>query len=155
MNDTVELQRERLRELLAQAGLRNTCQRRDVYEFLINTSTHPTARQIYDNLKPNHPTLSLATVYNTLDLLVGAGLVATLGEIGDNQVHFDGDINAHINLACTECFKIVDYQNDQADSMDAVVEKSGFVIHRSRVVYYGICPECQLKLNQKNQGDFH
>lgn len=155
MNSTVETQLEKFQELLEKNGLRNTSQRRDVFDFLINTHTHPTARQIFDSLKPNHPTLSLATVYNTLDLLVGAGLITALGELGDNQVHFDGDPEAHINLACTECFKIVDYQNDKADAMYSVVEKSGFIIHGSRVVYYGICPECQLKINQKKQGDLH
>jgi Fur family peroxide stress response transcriptional regulator len=155
MVNTVESQREKFQALLENHGLRNTSQRRDIHEYLIQTSSHPTARQIFDHLKPSHPTLSLATVYNTLDLLVGAGLISALGEIGDNQVHFDGDTTAHINLACTECLKIVDLPNQKAESINSLVEKSGFAIHGSRVVYYGICPECQLKNNQKIKGDLH
>ena len=153
MNSKVENRKKKLQALFERKGLRNTSQRRDVYEYLISTSSHPTARQIYDQLKPNHPTLSLATVYNTLDLLVGAGLITTLGDIGDNQVHFDSDTTAHINLACTECFKIVDMSCERPDSTDDIVEKSVFSIHGSRVVYYGLCPECQLKQNQKIKGD--
>lgn len=143
---------DELQTLFESLGLRNTQQRRDVYHFLINTPTHPTARQIYDQLKPDHPSLSLATVYNTLDLLVGAGLITALGEIGDNQVHFDGDTSAHINLACTECFKIVDFPNENAESFSAIIEKSGFAIHGSRVVYYGLCPECQTSTNHNQKG---
>jgi len=95
----MEMQRERLQALFEKNGLRNTSQRQTIYEYLIQTDCHPTAKQIYDHLKPGHPSLSLATVYNTLDLLVGAGLITALGEIGDNQVHYDGntrfDRNCH------------------------------------------------------------
>jgi len=152
VDNTFTSKQDKLQALFKKNGLRNTTQRRDVYEYLIKTSSHPTARQIFDQLKPDHPTLSLATVYNTLDLLVGAGLINALGEIGDNQVHFDGDTNAHINLACTECHKITDMPDEKTDFTNSLIEKSGFIVHGSRVVYYGICPECQLKHNQKTKG---
>lgn len=155
MNNTLFSKQDKLQALFEKNGLRNTTQRRDVYAYLINTSSHPTARQIFDQLKPDHPTLSLATVYNTLDLLVGAGLITALGEIGDNQVHFDGDTSSHVNLACTECFKMVDVPNEKADSVNSAIEESGFSIHGSRIVYYGICPDCQLKHNQKTKGELH
>lgn len=155
MLNNPDTQDDKLQTLFEENGLRNTSQRRDVYNYIINTSTHPTARQIFDQLKPDHPSLSLATVYNTLDLLVGAGLITALGEIGDNQVHFDGDTTAHINLACTECFKIVDIPNRNAAPLTSQIEDTGFAIHGSRVVFYGICPECQLKHNHQQKGAIH
>lgn len=148
MEQRMEMQRERLQALFEKNGLRNTSQRQTIYEYLIQTDCHPTAKQIYDHLKPGHPSLSLATAYNTLDLLVGAGLITALGEIGDNQVHYDGNTSTHINLACTQCFKILDMPDDTADSIETVIEKSGFDIHGSRIMYYGICPDCQPKQTQ-------
>ncbi len=151
MNKMTEIQEDKLLALFAKSGLRNTSQRRDIYQYLISTPTHPTAKQIFEQLKPNHPTLSLATVYNTLDLLVGAGLITTLGEIGDNQVHFDGETGAHINIACTVCYKIVDLPIEDSGLFDSQIQNSGYLIHGSRVVYYGTCPDCQLKHNQKSK----
>lgn len=142
-----EIQEDKLLALFEKNGLRNTSQRRDIYQYLINTPNHPTAKQIFEHLKPDHPTLSLATVYNTLDLLVGAGLITTLGEIGDNQVHFDGETTAHINIACTVCYKIVDLPIEDSNLINSHVENSGYLIHGSRVVFYGICPVCQLNHN--------
>ena len=147
MNKMTEIQEDKLLALFEKNGLRNTSQRRDIYQYLINTPNHPTAKQIFEYLKPDHPTLSLATVYNTLDLLVGAGLITTLGEIGDNQVHFDGETTAHINIACTVCYKIVDLPIEDSSPISSQIENSGYLIHGSRVVYYGICPVCQLNHN--------
>lgn len=155
MINTSQSKQDKLQALFEKNGLRNTSQRRDVYEYLIKTSSHPTARQIFEQLKPDHPTLSLATVYNTLDLLVGAGLINALGEIGDNQVHFDGDTSSHANLACTECFKIVDVPEEKTVAVNSAIKETGFSIYGSRVVYYGICPECQLKHNQEIKGASH
>lgn len=146
--------KDELQKLFEKEGLRNTSQRRAVYDYLCQTDSHPTARQIYQKLKPDHPTLSLATVYNTLDLLVGAGLVSDLGEIGDNQVHFDSNLTSHINLACTQCHKIVDVPTLNINHLESAIQGSGFKIHGSRIVYYGVCPNCQLKSNQNKQGDF-
>ncbi len=147
MNKIAGFHEDKLLALFAKSGLRNTAQRRDIYQYLISTSNHPTAKQIFEQLKPNHPTLSLATVYNTLDLLVGAGLITTLGEIGDNQVHFDGETAAHINIACTVCYKIIDLPIEDSGFLHSHIENLGYLIHGSRVVYYGICPVCQLNNN--------
>lgn len=144
---------DQLQKLFEKEGLRSTSQRRAVFDYLNHTTTHPTARQIYQHLKPDHPSLSLATVYNTLDLLVGAGLVTDLGEVGDNQVHFDSNLHSHINLACTICHQIEDVPLLIPDQLESAIHKSGFKIHGSRIVYYGVCPECQQKSNQNNQGE--
>ena len=71
--------KDELQKLFEKEGLRNTSQRRAVYDYLCQTDSHPTARQIYQKLKPDHPTLSLATVYNTLDLLVALRHMPYLG----------------------------------------------------------------------------
>jgi Fur family peroxide stress response transcriptional regulator len=117
--------------------------------MLIKSHAHPTANDIYLELKEKFPSLSLATIYNTLDVLVGIGMVNALGSIGDDKVHFDADITPHINLACVRCHKIVDAtSNFIAQLNDEINKNSGFELFGSRILYYGHCPECQKELTQ-------
>jgi Fur family peroxide stress response transcriptional regulator len=135
---------ETLTTSLKQAGLRITPQRIAICKLLAETDTHPTATMLYDNIHEQFPTLSLATVYNTLDALVGLGVINVLGPVGDSRVHFDADIEPHINLACTVCHKIVDVPSEQVASLQAEVsQSSGYELKGARIMYYGLCPDCQ------------
>ena len=95
-------------DVLHKAGLRVTPQRLAICEYLVTSDSHPTANDVFLQLKDQFPSLSLATIYNTLDVLVGMGIVNALGSAGDNNVHFDSNVSPHINLACVQCHKIVD-----------------------------------------------
>ncbi len=138
-------QREaRFLNALQAAGLRLTAQRRAICHYLAHTDSHPTAQQIYEALKPQFPSLSLATVYNTLDVLVRLGLVYALGGAGDRAVHYETNTEPHINLACLMCHRVVDLPMPEVGAWESrVAEASGFRILGARLVYYGICPECQ------------
>lgn len=137
-----------LTEVLHKSGMRLTPQRIAICELLTNTDDHPTAQEIYERLKTQYPSLSLATVYNTLDMLVGVGLVNALGSIGDDTVHFDGNTTPHINLACQECHRIFDVESECVSELNSeIVHKSGFDIRGSRILYFGICPDCRKGFN--------
>lgn len=130
--------------LLRQAGLRLTPQRIAVCQYLSETQTHPTAQQIYAQLKPEHPSLSLATIYNTLEALVELGAINALGSAGDDAVHYDADIEPHVNLACVSCHKIIDLPSEHVHTLDQeIANVSGYDLLGARVMYYGMCPECQ------------
>jgi Fur family peroxide stress response transcriptional regulator len=89
------------------------------------------------------------TVYNTLNKLVEVGVVTDIGRIGDGFAHFDADTSAHINLACTSCKEIVDIETEVSGILGAEVEgRSGYHIKGSRLLYFGVCPDCQNSLNQ-------
>jgi Fur family peroxide stress response transcriptional regulator len=114
--------------------------------LLVNTDQHPTASMIYEELKPHFSSLSLATVYNTLDTLVGLGVVNALGHAGDDTVHYDADTEPHVNLACLSCSKIVDIPSKHVTHLDAeITAASGYKLLGARLLYYGLCPECQKK----------
>jgi Fur family peroxide stress response transcriptional regulator len=131
-------------DVLHQAGLRATPQRIAICEFMAGTDSHPTSNDIYEQLKIHYPSLSFATIYNTLDVLVGMGFVNVLGSIGDDKVHFDSNTSPHVNLACIKCHKIVDMQSDIVGQLDSEInQKSGYRVLGTRVLYYGICPQCQ------------
>ena len=90
---------ETLTTALRQAGMRITPQRIAICKLLVETDTHPTAAAIYNKIRTQYPSLSLTTVYNTLDTLADLGAVHVLGHAGDDTVHYDADTTPHVNLA--------------------------------------------------------
>ena len=131
---------------LQQAGMRITPQRTAICELLTVSEEHPTAAMIYDDLKPRFPSMSLATVYNTLDALVEIGAINVLGQAGDDTVHYDADTEPHVNLACLSCNKIIDIPSEHVSHLDAeITAASGYKLLGARVLYYGLCPDCQHK----------
>jgi Fur family peroxide stress response transcriptional regulator len=137
---------EFLTTTLKQAGMRLTPQRVAICKLLSESNDHPTAGEIYNQLRTQYPSLSLMTVYNTLNTLVNLGLVNELGRIADDQVHYDGNITPHINLACISCHKIMDITSNHISNLDKEISiSSGYKLLGVRMMYYGLCPDC---LNQ-------
>lgn len=129
---------------LHSAGLRITPQRLAICEFLAGSDKHPTAQQIFDELKPRFPSLSLATVYNTLEMLVNQGCINSLGNAGDAQMHYDAHTEPHVNVACVSCHEITDFPSACVEELEKeLAEHSGYNLLGSRVLYYGICAACQ------------
>jgi len=134
----------RLIETLRQAQLRLTPQRLAICRFLAGTDSHPTAQDVYRSLKPDFPSLSLATVYNTLEALVALGAIHVLGNAGDDATHYDANTDPHINLMCIHCHRIVDLPSQTVATLEEeAATQSGFRILGARVIYYGVCPDCQ------------
>ncbi len=132
-----------LAQTLKNANMRLTPQRLAICQLLTESDTHPTAAQIYQSLKPRFPSLSLATIYNTLETLVSLGAINVLGHAGDDQVHYDADIHPHLNLACISCHKIVDISSEHVHDMGSeIASASGYKLLGARLLYYGLCPEC-------------
>jgi Fur family peroxide stress response transcriptional regulator len=131
---------------LQQAGMRITPQRTAICELLTASEEHPTAAMIYEDLKQHFPSMSLATIYNTLEALVEIGAINVLGQVGDDTVHYDADTEPHVNLACLSCNKIVDIPSEHVTHLDAeITAASGYKLFGARVLYYGLCPDCQAK----------
>ena len=137
---------QRLMDTLKEAGMRLTHQRRVICDYLAGTEEHPTAAMIYEALKPELPSLSLMTVYNTLNTLAELGAIQVIGQAGDDTVHYDADLEPHINLICNDCQRILDYPSPHIKNLEQAIDaSSGFRIQGARVVFYGLCPECQAK----------
>ncbi|NLF66357.1 MAG: transcriptional repressor [Chloroflexi bacterium] len=133
-----------LAKRLRESGLRLTPQRLAIYEELVSRDDHPTAQRLHLDLAQRFPSLSPATVYNTLEVLVERGLVHELGEAGDSAIHYDGDVEPHLNLVCTRCHRIDDLHDPAlAGLYDGLAEQSGYQIRGARLVFYGLCPACQ------------
>ncbi len=128
---------------LRAAGLRATPQRLAIYRALLTSDTHPTAQALFEQLQPVFPSLSQATVYNTLQALVARGLIQEIGEAGDGAIHYDADLRPHVNLICTRCHRIDDLHDVPLGDAAQIAAKSGYQVHGMRIAYYGLCPRCQ------------
>ncbi len=137
-----------LRQQLKKAGLRVTPQRVAIMQTLCGSKEHPTATKIYEEIQRQHPNLAMGTVYYTLERLVESGVVTSLGTVGDDQVHYDGDTTFHSHLACLACQKIIDVQSPDLAAVPAKIKTdTGFKVTGACFVYYGLCPDCQRKNN--------
>src|SRR5262245_59634308 len=87
---------------LRAAGLKLTPQRLAIVRELAADPTHPTAQELFDRLRPSLPTMSFATVYNTLDALASAGLCAALS-LSPGASRFDPNMKPHHHAVCDRC----------------------------------------------------
>jgi len=137
---------DKLISTLRRSGMRITPQRQAICAYLGASDDHPTAAMIYEALKPEMPSLSLMTVYNTLNALVDLGAIQALGPAGDDTVHYDADTEPHVNLICVSCQKIVDLYSEQLHVLRQEIDAgSGYRLLGERVLFYGLCPVCQKK----------
>ena len=133
-----------LRDLEAK-GVKLTAQRRAVVRVFAADESHPTAQELYERLRREFPSMSFATVYNTLDALTGVGLSSTL-RLG-NAARFDPNTEPHHHAVCDRCGRIVDIPastlSPTASSVSAVREHApGFDVRSVERVYRGLCAQC-------------
>jgi Fur family transcriptional regulator, peroxide stress response regulator len=134
----------RLLTQLEASDRRVTPQRIAVCEALLLCSGHPTAAEIYEAVRKAHPTISQATVYNTLTMLEELGLIHTLHLLGDDHAHYDLGVEAHVNAVCTRCGRITDIHTDTLEALlGLVAARSGYRLSPSEaVIVYGLCVDC-------------
>ena len=123
-------------------GLKLTPQRLAIVEALVKISPlHPTASLIYQEAGKKFRGLSLSTVYAALSELSKRGIIKML-EFDRMENRFEGNIEAHINLVCKGCNKIIDYPLPIFIDPKEVVKKASFLITDTRLEYYGYCQDC-------------
>lgn len=89
------------RDVFADHSLRCTRQRVEVYRALAATKSHPTADELHRTIQECCPGISLATVYNTLEALCGAGLTRKIAA-GDGPARYDADVSDHLHVVTRE-----------------------------------------------------
>jgi Fur family peroxide stress response transcriptional regulator len=137
----------RFNELLTRLREREhrlTPQRVALLRLLAASEEHPSASQLYDQLKKQFPTTSPATVYKTLNLLQEMDEVLELG-FSDDDNRYDGNKPyPHPHLICVRCRKIVDPNISLTQNLiQQVAQLSGYRIVSHRLDLYGLCPACQ------------
>jgi Fur family peroxide stress response transcriptional regulator len=105
-----------LKEQLTHHRLKATSQRLVIYQSLLKNDDHPSAENIYDLIRVKHPSISLATVYKTMDALVAAGLAKKV-KTGDDLLRFDAKTGNHSHLYCSNTNQIIDFEDEELQAM--------------------------------------
>src|SRR5215471_14936160 len=131
---------------LRAAGLKLTPQRLAIVRELAADPTHPTAQELFDRLRPALPTMSFATVYNTLDALASAGLCEALS-LAPGASRFDPNMDAHHHAVCDACGLVRDVplgalQASGPPSQVVLDAAPGFQVRAVERIYRGLCAAC-------------
>ncbi|MDF1537787.1 MAG: Fur family transcriptional regulator [Candidatus Thorarchaeota archaeon] len=131
--------------ILRERGYRVTPQRLKIYNALWNAGSHPTVIEVHQRAIKEDPTISKATVYKTLQLFTEIGLAVEMG-FRDESTRYDPEVDGHINLICTQCGSVEDYDGIDLSSIKNGVEKGmKFKIFAHRFEVHGLCSKCQAK----------
>jgi Fur family peroxide stress response transcriptional regulator len=129
-------------EALRSKGYKATPQRIAICRIALNSRDHPSAQAVYCEVKKIHPTVSLATVYKTLEVLRDLNLVQELN-FPKGQARFDSYMVPHINLICLKCGDIFDLDDVTAEEISKKVSAAAkFKPKGQRVDVYGVCYKC-------------
>lgn len=125
------------------SGLKLTPQRMAIVRELAADPTHPTAQELFERLRPALPTMSFATVYNTLDALASAGLCAALS-LAPGPSRFDPNMKPHHHAVCDRCGEVRDIPSDgaRAPAARALPAAPGFEVRSVEQIYRGVCAPC-------------
>ncbi|WEV71396.1 Fur family transcriptional regulator [Lactobacillus sp. ESL0785] len=139
--------------LLHTYKLKVTKPRLKILIYLMSHHNHPTAATIYQEISGEQPTYK-ATVYNTLNKLVAAGIVIEIKN-GDNASHYDYFVKPHFHIICTNCGKIADVFEPDLTTIENKMRteaerQTNFITSASHLEIFGLCPVCQKKA-QKNK----
>lgn len=120
-----------------------TPQREAVLRVIRTTEKHLTANEIFASAREILPTISYATVYNSLRYLRDAGLVGEIN-FGDGASRYDREIERHDHAICTECGALVDFDLPAtAELLRAAARRSHFKPESVHLTLRGLCPDCQ------------
>lgn len=125
---------------LRESGAKITSQRIAILKLLRGRTDHPSADQIYSELKEEFPTISFATIYSTAQLLAASNLIQIL-TIDEKRVHFDPNPDLHAHFLCRECGELMDVSIDREtlERMHLLVPGD---IESVQLFMYGTCAGC-------------
>lgn len=127
-------------------GQKITPQRLAIVKVLIESVDHPSVEDIYQQIKKDFPTMSLATVYRNIVLIKSLGEVLELG-FPDGRNRYDGNKPyPHPHVICIKCKKIIDPDLESLDNLKKeVAHETNFKILNHRLDFFGLCSNCMPK----------
>lgn len=127
-------------EILKGKNIRISKQRILILDYLMTHPIHPTAEEIFNDLKSEDPAISQATIYNNLNLFVKHKLVKEL-DFNMTSKRYEFYKKSHAHFICEVCGNIEDVEVNEVDYEKSL---SMYQIDNVEVTFRGICPECQI-----------
>lgn len=108
---------------------------------------HPTATEVYEDIRKNYPNISLGTVYRNLGVMAESGEILRI-PLGDAPDRFDINTHEHLHVTCTKCGRVFDAESDKLghflEKIDELLEEStGVGIESRTMLFEGICSDCR------------
>ena len=132
-------------QYLKAKGIRPSAQRIAIIGYLMEHPVHPTAENIYDALMPDMPSLSLTTVYNTLNCLVSSGIGVERLNSDPRNARFDFVDTPHAHMYCRCCGAVMDLPLD-AVTFAGMSPDGDFHVEQIELCYRGLCSKCHDKM---------
>lgn len=133
-----------LADLFRTRGLKVTPQRQRIFHVLADNVSHPTAQSVHAAVRAEMPTISLKTVYQTLNDLAAMGEIQHL-DLGTGSGRFDPNVEPHHHLVCVGCGDVRDLQADYSHLRIPPGQQQGFSVTAVEVVFRGFCETCNSK----------
>ena len=127
-----------------------TPQRIIIYKELLGNRNHPSPEDVYNAIKEENPTISFATVYNTLETFEKHGFIKKVTPL-HNKVRYDPVTEPHHHLVCVKCGKIVDIEANKIKSIEIpkkIIGNNLFIDYTIRINM--VCSDCLKKENNNN-----
>lgn len=120
-----------------------TKQRELIIEAVRASNDHPTADELFHSIRPQLPTISLATVYRNLGILSAQGVIRKI-EMPDGRDRFDWRVTDHDHFMCRGCGKLWDF-NLTTPLTESIPAGMGFHVQDYALVVRGLCADCAAK----------
>lgn len=122
---------------------RMTQQRRGVYKVLQESTTHPTAAEVYELVRKRSPKTSLATVYNCLETLSSCDVISEI-QLNKGPARYCANLDEHAHFQCTKCQSIIDVptKSNQSTTKKLWMLPDGAQLTEATIILKGTCPDC-------------
>lgn len=120
--------------------------RNAILAYLRQTTEHPSAEMVFNQLKPEIPDLSLGTVYRNLSMFKANGEIISIGTVNGVE-RFDGNTNPHVHFVCNGCEKVTDLMTIAVpeELNQEVTDLTGGQIDMCHLTFIGQCSQCKKK----------
>ena len=116
--------------------------REAILSAIRSTKSHPSAEWVYEQLKPQFPDLSLATVYRNIAEFLESGELVSVGFVASRE-RFDGNVAPHAHFICEKCGAVLDVDTPENAELDSAAAAAlGAKVTRHELVFRGVCPKC-------------
>lgn len=124
-----------------------TPQRQVILQVLTeHPERHLSAEEIYTIVKQKYPEIGLATVYRTLEILADLDILQKM-DFDDGRSRYelnDGGAHHHHHLICIKCGRVIEFEDDLLESLEAMVaKKTNFEVLDHHLKFYGLCGDCR------------
>jgi Fur family transcriptional regulator, peroxide stress response regulator len=137
------MNRQEIAGKLREWGVRVTPQRLAIAETVLNSDDHPSVQQIYERVRDHFPSMTLATIYSTLDVLEKSGLIQELPFPQFSR--YESNLEPHVNLVCVQCGNVIDANVGHEAVVrlkDQISSRTNFQVTGQRLDFHGWCRRC-------------